>query len=431
MPAGLELLHQQLEAIRVAALRAANAGAAVLRNLRLEPGALIAGYHRLSLRPGARLWIVALGKAAPAMAAAAAECLGDRLAGGVVTTLEASPPIHPRISSILTGHPLPDQGSLAAGEASRALVARAGPDDLLLALISGGGSAMYELLQEGTSLDEVRALNDMLIRSGAPVQEINTVRKALSLVKGGGLARLALPARTVGLVLSDVVGNSLAAVASGPTAGRALKPGEARRILQARGLWDQTSPEIRAALTSSAPASRAEERIPGPLNILIGSNRDMVRAAIDEALRLGLRPIVVTARMQGEARQVGARFGRRLLRAPGRTCLLMGGETTVSVRGRGKGGRNQELALAAALELEGASGIAVLAFASDGVDGPTDAAGAAVDGTTLARARRLGLDPRAALAANDSYSLLHACEALITTGLTGTNVGDLVVGLRS
>jgi hydroxypyruvate reductase len=242
---------------------------------------------------------------------------------------------------------------------------------------------------------------------------------------------LALPARTVGLVLSDVVGNSLAAVASGPTAGRALKPGEARRILQARGLWDQTSPEIRAVLTSSAPASRAEERIPGPLNILIGSNRDMVRAAIDEALRLGLRPIVVTARMQGEARQVGARFGRRLLRAPGRTCLLMGGETTVSVRGRGKGGRNQELALAAALELEGASGIAVLAFASDGVDGPTDAAGAAVDGTTLARARRLGLDPRAALAANDSYSLLHACEALITTGLTGTNVGDLVVGLRS
>ena len=423
-------LHQHLESIQIAALRAADAGAAVRRNLRLDRNVLRAGRRRLTLPPGCRVWIVALGKAAPAMAAAAAGVLTDRLTGGVVTTLGETGPIHPRLLSIVTGHPLPNPGSLAAGEHARELLAGAGHDDLLLALVSGGGSAMFELLWEEASLDDLRAVNDLLIRSGAPVHEINTVRKSLSRVKAGGLARIAAPARTIGLVLSDVVGDSLAAVASGPTVLRAAKPGGAQRILEAYGLWGLAPPGIRAALQSSPSSTPAGPRTPPPVSILIGSNRDLVRAARKEALHRGLRARVVTGRMQGEARQVGAAVGRRLLRAPGGACLLMGGETTVTVRGTGKGGRNQELALAAAIEMRGAPGVALLALASDGVDGPTDAAGALVDGATLARASEIGLDPRAALAANDSYPLLRACGALIHTGLTGTNVGDLVVGIR-
>jgi hydroxypyruvate reductase len=364
------------------------------------------------------------------MAAAASQILLENIAGGVLTALEEVGSVHPRVSSVVTGHPLPNQGSLGAGELARELLADTGPGDLLLALVSGGGSAMFELLPQGVSLGDLRAVNDLLIRSGAPVQDINAVRRSLSRVKGGGLARLAAPARTIGLILSDVVGDSLAAVASGPTVLLPARSGEARKVLHAYGLWRKVPAGVRTVL--GPPPSRASARFPAPppMNILIGSNRDMVKAARREASHRRLQARVLSERMQGEARLVGATFARRLLRAPRGACLVAGGETTVAVRGGGKGGRNQELALAAAIELEGVEGVALLAFASDGVDGPTDAAGAIVDGHTAQRAREIGHDPRAALAANDSYPLLRACGALIHTGLTGTNAGDLVVGIR-
>jgi hydroxypyruvate reductase len=287
---------------------------------------------------------------------------------------------------------------------------------------------MFELLAEGVALEDLRALNELLIRSGATVREINTVRKALSRVKGGGLARLASPARTIGLILSDVVGDPLSSIASGPTVLHAPRPDDARRVLKMHRLWDKTSPGIRAALEETGRGPRP--RAPRPLNLLVGGNRTMVQAVLVEAASRRLRPRLLTGSMEGEARKVGADFARRLLRASPRTCLVMGGETTVTVRGGGRGGRNQELALAAALELEGAPGAAVMALASDGIDGPTDAAGAWVDGWTLSRAREAGFDPRAALRANDSYPPLHAVDALLSTGPTGTNVGDLVVGIR-
>jgi hydroxypyruvate reductase len=432
MPALAEpTLGGKVEAIRAAALRAADAGAAVRRYLRCDGPLLVAGRRRVRMKPASRVWLVGLGKGAPAMAFAAAETLGSRLAGGIVTTLGDPAPIHPRLSVVACGHPLPTPGSVSAGELARDLLADARADDLLLALVSGGGSAMFELLEEQVTLDDLRTLNDLLIRSGAPVQEINTVRRTLSLVKGGGLARIAAPARTIGLVLSDIVGDPLSAVASGPTVLQTKNPGEARRVLAKYGLWDGAPAAIRAALDSPLLASPPPARTPSPINVLVGGNRDMVRAAHEEARRRGLRARLVTGRMQGEAREVGTKFARRLIRAPSGSCLLMGGETTVTVRGAGKGGRNQELALAAALELDGVRGVAVLALTSDGIDGPTDAAGALVDGATIARARESGFHPEAALASNDSYPLLNACGALLHTGPTGTNVGDLVVGLRA
>jgi hydroxypyruvate reductase len=424
-------LDSLMEALCEAALRAADAGEAVRRYLRRDATVLRVGQRRLELSPVSRVWLIALGKAAPAMASAAAECVEQYLAGGIVTTLGETQSIHPRLWTLAGGHPLPDSGSLAAGEQARRILAGACPDDLVLVLVSGGGSAMFELLGEGITLDDLRTLNDRLIRSGAPIDKINTVRRSLSLVKGGGLVRLAWPARTIGLILSDVVGDPLFAVASGPTVLQSTGRQEARRVLQEYGLWKDAPPSIRAALVASSVVEARPALAPSPINLRVGGNREMVQAARAEAERRGFRTRLLSGRMRGEAREVGSAFARRLIRAPARCCYLMGGETTVTVRGAGRGGRNQELALAAARVLDGVAGAAVLAMASDGVDGPTDAAGASVDGATLGRARDLGLDPEASLAENDSYPLLLACGALLRTGATGTNVGDLVVGLRT
>lgn len=424
---------QALDSIRRTALAAADAGQAVRRALRATADGLIAGGQRLPLPAAARLRLVAIGKAAPAMAAAALEGLGERAAEGLVV-VPAGTPVDPhspaaRLRWIEAGHPLPDAGSLRAGEAAAALLAGAAAHDLTLALISGGGSALFELPHPGVTLDDLRALNDLLLRSGAPIQQMNIVRRALSRVKGGGLARLAAPSRTLALILSDVVGDTLAAVASGPTVPRPSQAGRARAVLHEHGLWEQVPPSVRDALQAPAARPASGRRMPRPLNLLVGGNRMVVEAAAAEAARLGYPPRVLSDRMTGEARAVGARLARRLLRTARPCCLLLGGETTVSVRGGGRGGRNQEAALAAAIVLEGRPGTAVLALATDGVDGPTDAAGAAVTGETLAAARARGFDPGRALEENDSYPLLDAAGALLRSGPTGTNVSDLLVGL--
>jgi hydroxypyruvate reductase len=311
----------------------------------------------------------------------------------------------------------------------------------VLALISGGGSALMELPLPGVRLGDLQALNRQLLASGAEIGEINRVRRALSQIKAGGLARLAWPAQVVALILSDVVGDRLSLVASGPTVLTGSDSMEARRILQRHVLWREAPETVHLALAQRGPADRSgtarhapRRRTAGrparrPVNVLVGSNRHLIQAAARAAADLGFQVRVLTGRMQGEAHEVGTRFGARLRRAPPGSCLLMGGETTVTLTRAGRGGRNQELALAAGLALEGQPGRAVMAFASDGVDGPTEAAGAVVDGGIALRAESLGLDPREALARHDSYPLLAAVEALIHTGPTGTNLNDLVVGL--
>jgi hydroxypyruvate reductase len=426
---------RHFQAIRRAALLAADPAQAVRRHLRLSRSALHAGPHPIPLEPSARIWLVGLGKAAPAMSGAAAEILGDRLAAGVATVARhgpqgevdraaANPPA--RVQLILAEHPVPGPGSLRAGRAAAELLAAVREVDLVVVLVSGGGSALMELPLPGIGLQDLRSLNRQLLASGADIAEINRVRRALSQIKAGGLARMAWPARVVALILSDVVGDRLSLVASGPTVLVGHDPAVARQVLERRRLWLSASDPIRRALEGDRSAGHRARR---PVNILVGSNQLMLQAAAEAAAGLGFQVRIVSHRMQGEARQVGAHFAARLRRAPPGSCLIMGGETTVTLNGSGRGGRNQELALAASLELEGAAGRAIMSFASDGVDGPTEAAGAVVHGGLPDLARGLGLDPAAALADHNSHPALQAVGALIQTGPTGTNLNDLVVGL--
>lgn len=373
------------------------------------------------------MFVVGLGKAAPAMCAAAAAALGSRVVRGIAAVpIGTTDPAPDRWTFFQTGHPQPDAGSLTCGRAVQGMLARMRPDDIVLVLVSGGGSAMLEIPVDGVALSDLRTLNALLIRSGAPIQEMNAVRRALSKIKSGGLARMAAPARCVSLILSDVVGDRLSSIASGPTVLRASPASRAVSILRRYGLWDRTPASVRKALTADRPQPLPAPR---PVNLLIGSNRLVIEAARAAASDLGFPVRILSRQMHGEARAIGRRMATRLAGAARPACLLMGGETTVRVRGTGHGGRNQELALSAAIHLDGCPRAGLMSLATDGVDGPTDAAGAIVSGRTAALARAAGLDLEAALAANDAYPHLEGLGALIRIGPTGTNLNDVVVGL--
>ncbi len=427
--AGLDFTDAEahLTRIRLAVLAAADAGAMVRQHLHLTDRVLLAGSRAVPLSDESKVVLIAVGKAAPAMAESACRILGRRLAGGVATVpigTATKPP--DRIAFVPAGHPLPDAGSLEAAQRAARLLHGLSREDIALALISGGGSAMFEMPMPGVRLQDLRRLDRALLRSGAPIEALNTVRAACSQVKGGGLARLATPARTVALILSDVLGDRLTVIASGPTVLRDQDVAAARSELKRLGLWVSTPASIRACLQRRfvSPA-----RAPRPVNVLIGNASRALDGACGAATAIGFTPRLVTRRLSGEAAEVGAALGRRLRKSPRPACWLLAGETTVHVGRPGRGGRSQELALAAAIALQGAPGVAVMTLATDGVDGPTDAAGAVVTGDTCAAMRAAGVDPLAALAAHDSYPALDRVGALIRTGPTGTNVGDVVVGL--
>ncbi len=393
---------------------------------------------------GGRIRLIAVGKAAVGMARGALEVLDpERIQGGVLVAPEGSEAeFPPSIKLHLADHPVPSEANVAAAEAVRGLAFGAGEGDLVLLLLSGGGSALLTLPVPGLALDDVRRTTEHLLRAGAGIGELNAVRKRMDLLKGGGLAREAAPARLVALILSDVVGDSLDVIASGPVSPdsssfreaadvlRRLDPDGAvphavRRHLE-RGVRGEV-PEPPGAGDPCFRRVRAE---------IVGNGRLAAEAVVAEARRLGYAPLLLTTRLQGEAREVGgvlAGVGSEVRRtgnplAPP-ACLVTAGETTVTVRGPGLGGRNQELVLGAAIALEEVGGVVVASLGTDGIDGPTDAAGAMADGQTLRRARQLGLDPRTALAQNDSYRFFDALDDLIRTGPTGTNVADLQVVL--
>jgi glycerate 2-kinase len=419
--------RQHIARLIGAALQAADPETAVRRHLELQAEGLRVAERLFTLTPTSRVYLIGLGKAAPAMARVACDLLGERLEAGVVTALTPEPAGLPaRIRVMATGHPLPDAGSLHAGQAMLDLARRAGKGDLLLALVSGGGSAMAECPIPGVDLDDLRRLTGQLLFAGAPVAAINAVRGELSMLKAGGLARAAAPAQVAGLLMSDVVGDDPAAIASGPTVTRTSPPGSGRRMLRRYSCWDAAPEAVRRAL--SHPISPAPLPTP-PFNSIVARNADLVHAVADQARALGFAAEILTTRLQGEAFVVGGQLGTRLASASPPVCLLAGGETTVTIRQGGRGGRNQELALGGALALEGRPHCTLIALASDGIDGPTDAAGAQVDGETAARARALGLDPRRAAEAHDSYPLLDRLGALLRTGPTGSNLADLVFGL--
>ena len=412
--------------------------------LRLDGPRLVAGRARIPLGRG-RLLVLAAGKAAPAMAAAAESVLGSRMERGLAVSNAAGPPLR-RTRLLLSGHPLPDARGVEAASEVEALVRGLRAEDVVVVLLSGGASALLPAPVAGLSLADKADVTSRLMRAGADITELNTVRKHLSRLKGGGLARAAAPARVVTLVLSDVVGDDLSTIASGPTVPDPTTYADALRILQDRGL---------AAAVPSAALRHLEAGVRGEVpetpkprdpifrrvhTRLVGSNRLSVQAAAREARRQGLRPLVLTTRLEGEAREV-ARVLVAILRecvetgAPAAPplCLLAGGETTVTVRGEGRGGRNQEMAVAAAEALASFPVEAVVAaLATDGVDGVSEAAGGVADRTSVARARALGLAPPAAfLAASDSSAFLAALGDLIVTGPTGTNVVDLVALLAA
>ena len=426
-----------LAALRAAALAAADPAQAVRRWL--LPGDL-AGVEQV--------YLVALGKAGVGMTLAAAEVAGPRLAAGVAAVPRLPDPaalsaaglsLPKQVTFIEGGHPEPTAGSLTAGRAVEALLSAVTERDLVIVLISGGGSALIELPRAGISLAELKAATATLLKSGAPIQDFNRVRTQLSQLKGGGLARLARPARVLGLILSDVVGSPLGSVASGPTVLAMPEAVSALEVVARYGLRHKLPAAVVQAMQyGTSPLSGDPPRVE---NRLIGSNQQAGEAAVAAAAKLGFAAELMGDDWQGEARLMGRRFARQLLaRVNARVsalaheraqpvCLVAGGESTVIVRGRGRGGRNQEAALAAALALDGQAGLVVSTFATDGVDGPTDAAGATVTGDTLPRARELHLDAEHFLNDNDSYNFFAQAGGLVLTGPTGTNVNDLMFGL--
>ena len=433
----------KIQAVQDAALAAVEPGAAVRRHVQREGERLIVAGRAYDLDSFEHVWVVGAGKAAPAMAAALYDLLGQRLTGGLVVTkighstgAWASGPIE----TVEAGHPLPDEAGIEAGRRIAELVQRAGAGgrDLIIAIISGGGSALLSLPAEGISLADLQATTDLLLRCGASIGELNAVRKHLSLVKGGGLARLAAPCPLVSLILSDVVGDPLEAIASGPTAPDSSTFAHAWTVLERYGLSDRVPAPVRYRLQAGVRGDLPDTLKPGDprfrnvQNVVVGSNRLAAEAAVDEAQRQGMNALLLSTFVEGEARQV-ARVAAALARELAATdhpvrrpaCLVWGGETTVTVTGTGRGGRNQELALAAAIALEGVPGVLLVALGTDGTDGPTDAAGAVASGETAARARAAGLDAGAYLANNDAYSFFDALGDLIRTGPTGTNVNDL------
>ncbi|UCG23854.1 MAG: DUF4147 domain-containing protein [Chloroflexota bacterium] len=427
-----------------AGLAAADPAAAVARHLQRSGGRLTIGQRTYDVSQG-RVFLVGAGKASPAMGAAAARILGQALAGGVlIAKHEDSPPAGdtdagevsaadtlPRSLTLRrAGHPVSDQYGVMATAEIVDMLGLTRPGDLVLCLISGGASAL--LTQPTLPLDQWGRLVDALLASGCTINQLNAVRKRMDRVKAGGLARLAAPAACVSLILSDVVGNPLDVIGSGPTVANPDDPAMAGRILDRYQIAERLSPEDWLAIQGQIepPATEEPASLDDVQNIIVGDVRVAAEAAVGAAVELGFDARLLTTQLEGEAREVGKVVAALARDASPGACLVIGGETTVTLRGEGLGGRNQELALSAALAIDGQPHTVVVSFATDGDDGPTDAAGGLVTGQTLTRSRALGIDPIHYLDDNDSYHFLEATGSLLMTGQTGTNVNDLVFVLR-
>jgi glycerate 2-kinase len=423
-------------AIWKAALAAADVAPLLQRHLRLAGSILTAGPLTLDLDAVRRVLVLGAGKAGASMARAVEAILGPRVTEGFVVVKDGYRLPAVRVEIVEAGHPVPDHRGLAASERLLALAGSATADDLVLVLISGGGSALTPAPAAPVTLEAKQAVTRGLLAAGTTIDELNAVRKHLSRLKGGLLARAAAPARMLALVLSDVVGDPLDVIASGPTAPDSTTYTEALAVLERRGVAAGAPNAVLTRLRAGVRGEVAETPKPGDpvftrvTNLVIGNNALVVDAAAAEAARLGYRPHVLTRALQGEARQVARELVARARILDGPACLIAAGETTVTVRGRGRGGRCQELALAAALELAAGDDLVVLAAGTDGTDGPTDAAGGIVDGGTTARARTAGLDPGGRLADNDAHTLLRAVGDCVVTGPTNTNLLDLYLLVR-
>lgn len=403
---------------------------------------LIINGETFNLKSFNRIFVVGGGKASGYMAEAVEEILGDRISDGIVVIPRGTAgKINVRFIRLHeAGHPIPDESSVEGAGRILELVKDAGESDLILCLISGGGSSLMAYPREGISLEDKRKVTDILLKCGAKIDEINAVRKHLSMFKGGHLAKAAYPATVISLLLSDVVGDPLDVIASGPTVPDSATFKDAISVLKKYNVWESVPESVRKLLISGEMGLVEETPKAGEpcfkkvYNFVVGNNRLACMAAIKELAGEGLNTLLLTTYMEGEARVIGSFLGgiarevvfsENPIRRP--AGVVAGGETTVTVTGKGRGGRNQELALSAALRISGLRGVAIASFSTDGVDGPTDAAGAIADGSTIERARGMGLSAEEYLLNNDSYAFFRHLGDLILTGPTGTNVNDVVV----
>ena len=434
----VDTLRCDARAIFQAGLKAVEPRAAVHRFVERQGERLQVEETEYDLSEVERVFVLGAGKAGAAMARAVEALLADRITEGWVNVKYGHTEPLQKVRLHEAGHPVPDEaGEKGATEILR-LAESAGERDLVICLISGGGSALLPLPAEGLTLADKQAVTEALLASGATIHEINAVRKHLSRIKGGQLARAAFPARVLTLILSDVVGDDLDVIASGPTVPDASTFADAKEILARYGLWRKVPTAVQRHLQRGANGEIPETPKTGDeifartQNVIVANNLQAVQAAAARAKALGYNSLILSSRIEGETKDV-AKVHAAMAKEMAATghpvappaCVVSGGETTVTLERAGKGGRNQEFVLAAALELAGWERVVILSAGTDGTDGPTDAAGAVCDSRTVARARSLGLDAKRHLAEHDAYPLFEALGDLIKTGPTNTNVMDL------
>jgi hydroxypyruvate reductase/glycerate 2-kinase len=389
-----------------------------------------------------KLYLVSFGKAAFAMASALTESpVGKLITRGIIITKYGHAPgaLEGNIEMYEAGHPVPDSAGFAATRRVMEMLRSGSPHTITLCLISGGGSALMVAPCDGITLGEKQQVTELLLRAGADINELNTVRKHISGIKGGRLAEIAYPSKVMSLILSDVIGDPIDVIASGPTAADESTFRDALNVIGKYHLTDKIPDRILNRLTTGAKGiagdtpkkgDRIFERVE---NIIIGSNKIATDAAARKAVESGFKTTILSHEIQGEARDAAKWLAQKVREIKGRKtdgsriCLISGGETTVKVRGKGIGGRNTELALAFALEMAGVEGVTLLSAGTDGTDGPTDAAGAIVDGHTIGKAEAKGLHPDVYLDQNDSYTYFKNTGELLITGSTGTNVMDIQI----
>lgn len=428
------------------ALKAADPYRAVMDHLVLTNDILSAPGIEFDLKGFRRIIVIGAGKGASPMARAVEDILGNRIDQGIIVVKYGHAEPLRKIVQKEAAHPLPDEAGLHATAEITGLLKKAGEETLVICLLSGGASSLLVAPADGITLDDKRAMTELLLSAGADIQELNSVRKHLSAVKGGRLAEIAYPATIMSVILSDVIGDRLDVIASGPTVPDSTGFRDALNVIHRYSLERKIPNGVFSLLHLGVAGVIPDTPKQGAVffqkasNIIVGNIRQSIEAACVRAMELGLNPRLLTSELQGEAKDAARSLASeankiRSTMRPGDDprCLLSGGETTVTVRGKGAGGRNQELALAFALEIEGRDGISLLSAGTDGTDGPTDAAGAVVDGTTAANARQRGMDPGEYLANNDSYTFFRKLDELtggkaqLMTGPTGTNVMDVQV----
>jgi len=435
-------LRAHAREIFMAGVKSADPADGIKTNVRLHDDYLQIADRSYRLSNIRNILVVGCGKAAAKMALAIEDLLGDRVSGGIVVVKYGYALSLERIKVVEAGHPIPDEAGVDGAHQIIELVRTAGENDLVLFLISGGGSALFPAPADGLTLAEKQRTTQMLLQSGATIQEVNAVRKHISKLKGGRFAKLLAPASCVSLILSDVIGDSLEAIVSGPTVADSTTYGDCLEIVRRYDLTDKMPHAVVNLLRRGAEGAVDETPKPSDAvfqkvqNVIIGSNRAALNGAERQAETFGYQTRVLSSSVEGESRTVAKshaalvkEIARRRQPLGRPACVISGGETTVTIRGDGLGGRNQEFALAAAVEIDGLDGVIILSGGTDGTDGPTDAAGGIVDASTVQRGKARGLDATAFLARNDSYHFLKATDDLLITGPTFTNVMDLQVML--